>query len=872
MKVTMLSALLGLAAAECPNACSGHGTCGAKDSCSCYQNYQGNDCSERTCYFGIAHVDTPKGDLNADGYVSGPLTTVITGSEVYPWGTTEQYPNADANEGHFYMECSNKGMCDRKTGTCDCFDGYEGTACVRASCPNDCSGHGTCESIKELSEQKGFNTNAHDVPTTRTAGASTNAGLTNHHNFDLAIEESYAYDLWDQDKTLGCKCDPVYYGADCSLKKCKYGVDPLFFDNSDGVIKQTTVVHLGSKSARNADIGGTFRIVFYDVFGEKYVTKQIDASRASTSAGVRAALEALPNGVIAHSSVDITGTPPIAVTVSKAAIAGVHTTTGTIGAGAEGELGAGLGVSGAAVGTGATDSGYGPEFTVTFNTNPGMLKSIELDTREINNPGTPDYWVANTRQGQFSSRYSTNLGRVQGLAYGSKLLYTNSDWSIQNGANTMVKIGGQEARVTAGNSYQLSLSEPYLGASIIPTLTDTGAAASGLAADLVTLIIEAPGTSIISNHLLEGAKLYTGGCSVTSNVGGSTTAATAKSLTSLTIYNTHDCHSDMLTVASPIYRRTDDPTNQNLYKTADTAVATDALLTQRGSPDVYVINAATAGADGVIKAYNSGASRFTGSAVGATATGVATGVNVFVNGMGPYTAAAAVTAAATDVVLDAASAGKATLDFASTNFLATAIKFPLQITKTPNAALTAGAILALNGRRYKVQSASTTVDGKVTLTENFAGGQLLQLCSNCVTDAAADGTTLTSAKKLSIAANDKIYVGGYVNEDLATTVESAVTDALSIPISAGTRKGTRRMVNSPAGTPAALTGQTLALYREVNTNRYIGSIITEVDTANPFQYVSQCSNRGTCDSATGVCKCFKGYGNDNCDNQNMLAM
>ena len=126
----------------------------AKDSCSCYQNYQGNDCSERTCYFGIAHVDTPKGDLNADGFVSGPLTTVVTGSEVYPWGTTEQFPNADANEGHFYMECSNKGICDRKSGQCDCFDGYTGTACARAACANDCSGHGTCESIRELAEMR----------------------------------------------------------------------------------------------------------------------------------------------------------------------------------------------------------------------------------------------------------------------------------------------------------------------------------------------------------------------------------------------------------------------------------------------------------------------------------------------------------------------------------------------------------------------------------------------------------------------------------------------------------------------------------------------------------------------------------------------
>jgi hypothetical protein len=859
MKVTQLFALLGLASAECPNACSGHGTCGAKDSCSCYQNYQGNDCSERTCYFGIAHVDTPKGDLNADGYVSGPLTTVITGSEVYPWGTTEQYPNADANEGHFYMECSNKGMCDRKTGTCDCFDGYEGTACVRASCPNDCSGHGTCESIKEIAEQKGFNTNAHDVPTTRMAG---NAAST-HHNFDLAIEESYAYDLWDQDKTLGCKCDPVYYGADCSLKKCKYGVDPLFYDNADGVIKQTTVIHLGSKSARNENIGGTFRIVFYDVFGEKYVTKQIDASRASTSAGVRAALEALPNGVIAHTSADVTGTPPTAVTVSKAAITGVHTTTGTIGAGAEGELGAGLGVSGPFTGV-----GYGPEFTVTFNTNPGMLKSIELDTREINNPGTPDYWVANTRQGQFSSRYSTNLGRVQGLDYGSKLLYTNSDWySAKAGDNTMVKIGGQEVRVTGGTAYQLQLSEPYLGASIIPTLTNTGASASAFNTADNKLTIVAPGTSIISNHLLPGAKLYTGECSLTS-AATTTTAATMKAAVELVCESTHDCKSDIVGASYlPIYRRSDDPTNQNLYRTADTAVATDALLTTRGSPDIYVIDTTVAGGfEAQVKTFTAADSKFEATAINTGIT--STAVNVFVNGMGPYNSLATLATGGTDVILDAASGGKATLDFASADITGTASKFPLQITKAPNAALTAGAILALNGRRYKVKSASAAADGKVTLTENFAGGQLLQLCSNCITDAAADGLTLTSSKRLSIAAGDYIAVGSYVHADLMTSVHTAVPDAVSVTTSAGSIKGTPVMVNGAT----VLATQTLPLYREVNTNRYVGSIITEVDDANPFQYVSQCSNRGTCDSATGVCKCFKGYSNDNCDNQNMLAM
>jgi len=39
-----------------------------------------------------------------------------------------------------------------------------------------------------------------------------------------------------------------------------------------------------------------------------------------------------------------------------------------------------------------------------------------------------------------------------------------------------------------------------------------------------------------------------------------------------------------------------------------------------------------------------------------------------------------------------------------------------------------------------------------------------------------------------------------------------------------------------------------------------------------YEYVAQCSNRGICDSKTGLCDCFPGYGNDNCDEQNALAL
>ena len=67
MKLFLLLAGLALASASCPNDCNGHGTCNVYSACECYRNWMSADCSERVCYFGHAFVDTPQGDLNADG-------------------------------------------------------------------------------------------------------------------------------------------------------------------------------------------------------------------------------------------------------------------------------------------------------------------------------------------------------------------------------------------------------------------------------------------------------------------------------------------------------------------------------------------------------------------------------------------------------------------------------------------------------------------------------------------------------------------------------------------------------------------------------------------------------------------------------------
>jgi len=322
IKALTLFAVIGMAAAECPNACSGHGDCSAFDQCNCDRNWQASDCSERTCPFDLAHVDTPKGDLDMSFTLDTTATLTISGSTVYPYGTQESYPlmtkgdsgNTVINDSaHYYMECSNKGLCDRKTGMCECFDGYDGAACQRASCPNSCSGHGTCETVA-----------------------------------DLAVGEfNNIYALWDKDATMGCKCDAGYDGADCSARSCPVGVDPLYIDDAFARVT-TTGVMLTHASA----ISGTFALKFFDHHGEDYVTDPITVAAAwdstacspldfagctATGKVIADALKGLPDSVI--SDVVVTG-------ATAAAAPGL---------------------------------GAGWLFTITFNANPGYLKQLEVD-------------------------------------------------------------------------------------------------------------------------------------------------------------------------------------------------------------------------------------------------------------------------------------------------------------------------------------------------------------------------------------------------------------------------------------------------------------------------------------------------------------
>ena len=149
----------------CENHCSGHGTCEKNYNCKCFEGLNGEaewtgpDCSQRVCPYDTAWV----GD-------------VVNANDLHPWA-----------------ECSNKGLCDRKSGLCSCFTGYEGIACQRTTCPNNCNERGTCWPEKHLADKAGRTYN----------------------------------EPWDSLKHVGCLCDAGYRGPACDFQECPSGSDPL---------------------------------------------------------------------------------------------------------------------------------------------------------------------------------------------------------------------------------------------------------------------------------------------------------------------------------------------------------------------------------------------------------------------------------------------------------------------------------------------------------------------------------------------------------------------------------------------------------------------------------------------------------------------
>ncbi|GMI14279.1 hypothetical protein TrVE_jg3786, partial [Triparma verrucosa] len=189
--------------AACPNSCSGHGSCGSENTCTCDWGWStAPDCSLRVC-------------PNATSWGSKPTATSV---------------------GHTAMECAGVGVCQHATGLCECPIGFTGQACERLACPKDCSNQGTCQTVRNA----GF-TYGRDVAA---VGASNGDG------------KGPLYNNWDKDSTTMCVCDTGFTGPDCSMRICPKGDDPL----TNGQNYRKIVIATGADSG--GVMGGFFKFNF----------------------------------------------------------------------------------------------------------------------------------------------------------------------------------------------------------------------------------------------------------------------------------------------------------------------------------------------------------------------------------------------------------------------------------------------------------------------------------------------------------------------------------------------------------------------------------------------------------------------------------
>jgi len=205
MRSILAIAFISFASAACPNACSGHGTCNSLDVCTCYAESVVDDLSER------------------DFMWTGADCSRMTCPRGVSW--TQQ----DQTSQHLHVtdvECSDKGVCDPATGECACFAGYTGSACQRTTCPNDCSGHGTCRSNTDFTVD--FSEAIHKEQL-QVTGATDAQSVASYYDYFLVTYD----DAWDSNMQYGCLCDVGFRGVDCSEVECPTSYDPMDQETCD---------------------------------------------------------------------------------------------------------------------------------------------------------------------------------------------------------------------------------------------------------------------------------------------------------------------------------------------------------------------------------------------------------------------------------------------------------------------------------------------------------------------------------------------------------------------------------------------------------------------------------------------------------------
>ena len=233
---------IGIGCSEQLNSCSNNGICNFTDNtCTCFDGFgseqdklktpsNGNniefnaDCSSRSCPTGVSWATLARSQ--------GAVLNSAYKRTAYHWREEE---------------CSNHGVCNRKTGECHCSVGFTGSACQRMVCPGDpvCSGRGMCTSIKRLArkyEALPLNSQSGSTGIARGGPIAVDGGwyATVVEYMSILNYTNSSLKQWDADLGHVCICDSSwsvglgsnetqqseYFGNACQYRRCPTGNNP----------------------------------------------------------------------------------------------------------------------------------------------------------------------------------------------------------------------------------------------------------------------------------------------------------------------------------------------------------------------------------------------------------------------------------------------------------------------------------------------------------------------------------------------------------------------------------------------------------------------------------------------------------------------
>jgi len=151
------------------------------------------------------------------------------------------------------VECSDKGECNRATGECACYPGYEGSSCQRTVCPNECSGHGTCRANIDFTVD--FSEAVYNEQ--KNALQANPDSKESYYDYFLVTYD----DAWDSGMQYGCLCDVGFRGVDCSEVECPTSYDAMDSETCD---KYAAWENAGTADVTDSVQGNIFLITEWD--------------------------------------------------------------------------------------------------------------------------------------------------------------------------------------------------------------------------------------------------------------------------------------------------------------------------------------------------------------------------------------------------------------------------------------------------------------------------------------------------------------------------------------------------------------------------------------------------------------------------------